>query len=324
MAREESRRYLLNPPARVLLACLAVLCLVGCDPTIFKKPAQDFATELRTLRDGYFTLLKVRREAQYERASSQQKQAYWLQPKLAEDPSEVQKDLAELDRARKRGQLPPDDLLVRQRAFDVLDAYAGTILALASNDATESITAELTGLSGDLKALAEVAKSVGVLKDVGEAAESWFPTISGAIGAVQKIMEVVSNVIRANAIRDVVHAAHDPVKKLLEVLEGEAGTARRDALRAYGSALDGVEKTMKEKIAPADVRNAMEYRMALKNAHDGLTSAPQLSAAFKEAGALQDKLYKSVTHPDTKELAKQAQLFRKQVRDAKAALDAIP
>src|SRR6478736_9809084 len=68
---------------RCLLLVLATAGLSACDPTIFKKPAQDFVAELRTLRDGYFGLLKLRRDAQYERTFSQQRQAYWAKPALA-------------------------------------------------------------------------------------------------------------------------------------------------------------------------------------------------------------------------------------------------
>lgn len=320
-----SRSGSLQTWLRCLLLVAAAAALSACDPTIFKKPAQDFVAELRTLRDGYFGLLKLRRDAQYERTFSQQRQAYWAQPALAIDADTIKADQKELEKARKRPALPAADLLVRQRAFDVLDSYAGTILALASDDDTSAIAAELGGLGGDLKGLAEVAKTVNVLRSAGDVVENWLPTVNVLIGALQKITEIVSNVVRTNAIRDVVYTAHDPIKKLLAVLEEEAKFARKDALDEFDRAKEGVEKSLSSGIkAPADARSALEYQVALQSRRDALAAAPALAAAFAEASKLQDKLFKSAAQPDAQELMRQALLFRQQVRDAKSALDAIP
>jgi hypothetical protein len=312
---------------RVALLLLVAIGLAACDPTIFKKPAQDLVAELRTLRDGYFGLLTLRREAQYERILTVQRVANWAHPLSPSDPSykdTVKAEQAQLDAAGKRAPLPENDLQVRQRAFDVLDSYAGTILALASNDDTEAIGAELSGLGGDLKALADVAKNVNVLKGAGEAVESWLPTISGLLGAVNKIIDIISAVVRTNAIRDVVHAAHVPIQKLLGILGDEAKVARADALGEFDRSIKEIDKSLTAGIANAvDARAALEYRASLKARRDALNDAPELSAAFAEASVLQDKLLLSVTKPDPKELARQALLFRQKVRDAKAALDAI-
>lgn len=308
----------------VLIVALSVF-LAGCDPAIFKKPSQDLLSELKSIRSAYFSALKIRRDAQFERINSQQRVAYWVAPALALDKEVLAKDADQLQRIRKRDLLPADDLQVRQRAFDVLETYAGTLVALASNDDVEAISKDLSALSGDLKALAEVAKSVKVLAGAGGAIESWLPAISGALGAVQKIAEVVGNVVRTNAIRDVVQAAHDPVKKLLRIFAEESKVANQDAVFAYGSAIQEVEARLKAGISdPSSARAASEYLVVLRTNRDALRDAPSLAAAFFEAEAMQDALYKSVTKPDVQDLVRQAQQFRKQVQAAKLALDSIP
>jgi hypothetical protein len=104
---ETSRRRLAAVLAEMPAGARAAPGLAACNPTIFRKPAQDFASELKTLRESYFTLLKLRHEAQCERIFSQQQRAYWAKPVLVLDAQTAKEDLGELEHARKRSNCPP-------------------------------------------------------------------------------------------------------------------------------------------------------------------------------------------------------------------------
>jgi hypothetical protein len=301
-----------------------IVLLTGCNAGLFKKPTQDMLDGVKTLRDVYFEQLRLRRQADAEVVVALSRETFWRHPELAKDSSHIAATRKYIVDAKGLALLPEPALAVRQRAFDALEAYAATLVALASDDDVDAVADELKGLASDVEGVVKQARTIGALASLAGKAEAWLGPLGNVVSAFTQIVRLVSNIERAIAIRQVVRTAHRPIKEILDLLREEAIYARNDTTNNYEKAAIGVNEILKAGIKSADaIPAAIEYSAALLATREALKRMPAVEDSFAAAMRAQDALHQKVGDPDMSDLVLQVRAFRDQVRATKAAFQAV-
>lgn len=313
-----------------MAALLVALLLVACDPTLFKKPVQDFKDANQTLRDAYFLQLAVARDAHVERFTVQRKQQLWRNAAIVKDSQRVQEIVDAIVKRQAEDDLDRDWVRLRVRAFDAIDAYAGVLLALASNEDTDAIVAEMNGLVGDLRGLLDLVKtteSLGKVKFVGgtvEKAAGWVNGLSVAVAAFNQVITIIANVARSKAIVDTIVAADPAVIELLTVLGEEAAFAQAEAKTQYAATITFLQERVQGPLVDDAARREVAERLVdLQTKHRRLQTLDDLDRAFSLAKAAQAALIRKAARPDYQDLLTHVRSFKQQTTAIKQSLEAV-
>ena len=303
---------------RKAVAALAALLLVGCDPSAFVRPLQEFRAANASLRDAYFQQLRIAREAREENFAASQMATLWAG---SGDPGKV---AAEIAKRSNTPPLNPDSLKLRQAAFDALDGYAGVLLALASGDDTAEIIADAKGLLSDFTKLVDAAKALKGTTHFAKEVEPWLGPLGGVVDLFGTVLKLVSDAAREKALRDSIEAADEPINALLGLLAREAAYANEEARAQYALTAGEIKAIGAGSFHDrAAQREAAEYLVRLDTKAKRLGSADEVKAPFLAAEKAQAALMRKSNNRDYEKLLNEMRTFKKSVAALKSSLDAI-
>lgn len=315
-----------NRRSGTLTPLLAVLVLLaGCSPAIYQKPLEDFRAANLSVREAYFLQLDQARDARASHDVLLEETVLWQPDRelAAADLEDIARRVAEI---RNEPLLPPDTRNLREAAFRAIDGYAGTLVALASDDDTQGIVTELNALVGDINGVLENARNLGLVSNAASRAKEFAGPLSSIAGALGTIAEIVSGVVRERAIRQTVVSADARVRELLGLLKGEAVWARREAVRQSGLARDRIRGFIErngdalDSATRATVTGRAERIYTLASA---MEDQQGLEAAFDAAIEAQAALVRKAALKDQEDWILRIQSFRAQVTAAKASLEQV-
>ena len=125
---------------------------------------------------------------------------------------------------------------LREKAFSALQGYANTLVSLASEEPTEAITLELTGLVDDISNTLEAAKQIKATSDVVSKIAQVSGPLEKYVSVLNEIIRQASKFFRERAIVRTIVESNDTILALLLVLKTEATTAQGEAAYAMSSA----------------------------------------------------------------------------------------
>jgi ribosomal protein L29 len=302
-----------------ITAFLAAVTLLGCDPTAFTRPLQEFKAANATLRDAYFQQLRIAREARHDNFAVRRMATLWV------GQGDAKTVASQIAARASTPDLNPESLKLRQAAFDALDGYAGILLALASGEDTTEIIADVKGLVGDFTKLVEAAKALKSVGRLTKEVEPWLGPLGGMADLFGTVFKLVSDAARDRALRQSIVRANRPVNALLDLLAEEAKYTNDEARTQYTEAaefLRGLLDTGKFK-DDAGKREAAEYLVRVDTKAKNLGSADDVKAVFTAAKAAQTGLVSKSAAPDYEELMSEMREFKRTIAVLKTNLDAI-
>lgn len=211
----------------LLFACL-VFTLGACAPTKYKKPVENFNSTTTGSKHIYFDQLKSSHESFTDRYEMKLKLDMLSDDEYDYEGQFYKKDKERILGMTKSTSIPKASLEIRARAFKILEYYGKTLKTLASDEKTESLKIELTGLSKDS---AKFLKTVEGLSDLNESfsflesISDWAGPIGNAVTVINKVVEIVSDYFREKALKEAIITAHPMVDDLIGLLKKEAVTA---------------------------------------------------------------------------------------------------
>lgn len=279
-------------PFRCTTALLvSLIALSGCNPGLYKKPAEDFRTASTALEDTYFLEWELSNRATIERGDLEDQIAIWLAPSGVSS-RQIESVTARMTERRQTDiheQLRP----LREQAFNVMHAYANTLVSLSSDEPTQRIQSELTGLIGDVSGALEGATKLGA---DAEAVQKFAGPLQQYVGVLNEIIGLIASVLREQAIVETIGRSNESIVDLLTVLKGEAKAAEENALRQTREARVSIERFSqhdKFQAASNDLKATVAQRTAeLKTIEQQILEqdiAALFDAAIKAQGALVEK-----------------------------------
>lgn len=305
-----------------LLLCL-VLGSAGCAPNAYKAPAEEFLTGTRALREIYFAEWDIANRASIQRADLDDQVVIWAAPPAVANSDEIAKVREKMAKRRTEdmhGQLRP----LREQAFAVLEGYASTILALASDESTASLVSELNGLADDIQTTVKAAGQLKLAADTARRAATFLGPLQSYVQVLNEIVKVVSSILRENAIRETIGRSNAPIVELLNVLKAEALLAKERAELQMKAARSRADSFVKHP-GFADMAPTVKTTLAREGASlDALAeryAAVDVEGAFSAALRAQQALVETAVVGDIGDLLRRMQLFQAQVERVRQAVN---
>ncbi len=307
---------------KIIILISSLIGLGGCNPELYRQPAQDFKTASHSLESAYFTELDISNKARIQRGDLEDQIAIW-----GASPGVVNKSYTErvsLTMIKRREEdVHKDITILRRVAFDTLEGYASTLVSLSSEKETEAIVNELNALGGDITNALEM---VGSITSTSEQLSRYAGPLKQYVEILNEVVRIVSNVMRERAIMETIGASNDPILELLAILKNEAVAASENSKRQFAASRLELESflsrddfmlttnvskaTIAEKIADLKI---LEERMG----KDDIDKA--FDAAVKAQGAL---VRKAVLR-DPQDWALQIRAFRERVVNTRETIERI-
>lgn len=215
---------------------------------------------------------------------------------------------------------------LREQAFNAIDGYASTLVALSSDEPTERIQYELGNLVKDLNGTLDAAAKIAFVGDELSQFKKFTGPLQQYVGVLNELIEIVSNIIRERAIIETIGKANEPIVDLLGILKEEAAAAKKNALRQTNSAKRGIIGFMshaKFQQAGNDTKAIVLKRKAELEAIEQHIANQHIALAFDAAIKAQGALVAKAMLKDPKDWAIRIKRFREQVAAAKMAIEKI-
>jgi hypothetical protein len=299
--------------------------LFACNPTIYKKPAEDFLQGTVSLRQAYFLEHDLSNKAMLERDDVETLTAIWASKKSF-TPDQINENSETMVVNRQEYLTDFEDLReLRQKAFSTVEDYAGVLVSLASNEATEGIVTELNGLIEDTQQAIALAKNFETIVDYAKHLENLVGPLGQYVGVLNEIIRLVSEVVRTRAIQDTILKSDEAIKEVLEILKTEAELARENTRKQIQETQDHLlNKYMKTRLfSKADNKHKADIakRLADLNTIEEQINNDDVKKAFDAAIEAQDALVKCALANDPTDWMSQIRSFRKRVELIRAAVE---
>lgn len=203
------------------------LFLSGCGPTKYGSPVKMFNDSMDGSKQIYFNQLMVCHDSYVEFYNMNlELDSLTIVGHIGSD--DYEKARANLLEMTKSSNIPEVSFKIRNRAFKIIEYYGRTLSALASDEKTDALQAELAGFSEDTMAFAETLETVSELSESLEFLESateWAGYLGDAISVIEELVELVAEYYREKALKEAIIQSHPKIVDLIGILKSEAVTA---------------------------------------------------------------------------------------------------
>ncbi len=312
------------PAGHKTIFVLVIFFLSACNPSIYRRPSEDFLTASVSLRQAYFLEWELSNKARIERGDLEDQIAIWGAP-AGVDQSGIER-VTERMTARRQEDIHQALRPLREKAFSTLEGYAGVLVSLASDEQTEAIVTELNGMVQDIQDALEAAKAIEEISGQVEKIENFTGPLVQYVGVLTEIIRLVSDMVRYQAIRQTIVRSNDSVLEILYLLKTEAIWANENARRQIKITREVLEDFI-GKPRFTDIQNthkaAIAKRIAeLKTIEEQIMS-DDINTAFDAAVKAQGALVKSTLLKDPSDWAVHIRAFKKRVEDTKEAIERV-
>ncbi len=204
------------------------LILTGCDPTVYKKPAENFKIATTSLKESYFTDLDLSNNATVAHEDLQDQSAIWFAPQGNDDDLDIDKVINKIADRHKQdihSSIKP----LRDKCFLAIESYADIIITLASNDSTEALTTELSGLANDFTNAINLVKNMDLANDYTRKFGKISGPLSQYIDVINEVIKIASDAVREKTIIATVAKSNASIKGMLNILQDEAIIAQENS-----------------------------------------------------------------------------------------------
>lgn len=306
----------------IFAAC--IFFFTACNPSIYKRPSEDFLNASVSLRQAYFLEWELSNRARIERGDLEDQISIWLAP-AGVDKSYIE-PVSENMAARRQEDIHQALRPLREKAFSTLEGYAGVLVSLASDEQTEAIVTELNGMVQDIKDVLEAAKTIEKISGQVKKVESFTGPLAQYVDVLNEIIRLVSDLVRYQAIRQTIVRSNDSVLEILYVLKTEAVWAKDNARAQIRNTREVLEGFL-EKPRFSDVQNthkaAIAQKIAALKAIEQQIMNDDINTAFDAAVKAQGALVKSTLLTDPSDWAVHIRAFKKRVEDTKEAIERV-
>ncbi|MBU0755818.1 MAG: hypothetical protein KJ645_11805 [Planctomycetes bacterium] len=245
---------------------------------MFMKPVSDFKSAVEVSRDAYFDHLKAKKKSDIEKYTTQRYLARSWTKK--EDGTVMGMDQATADSIAKEIAQPVIDqksFEIRRKAFDIVILYTDVLLALASDEETDALIAEIEGFKNDTEKLID---SIG---DLGE----FLGPFGSAVKALELIVTTISDAAREKAIRKSIINTDHMIQELFMTLGQEATLTQETICENYKTLLERLQGVIdKETFADAAAKDKVFEKYAL---YKGLVEKMEILEEGADVGMLFEK-----------------------------------
>lgn len=313
-----------HPIYSTAVLLVSIFALGACSPALYKRPAEDFQAASATLRDTYFLEWEISNQAKIERGDIEDQVQIWTSPPdvSTSELKRVSDKMAERRQEDVHEQLRP----LREQAFNALDGYASTLVSLSSDEPTERIQSELSGLVKDLNDTLDAANKLKLVGSALSKSQKFTGPLLQYVGVLNEIIGLVSNIVRERAIIETIGKSNESIINLLSILKEEAMAASENALRQTTSAKEDLNNFMahpKFQAASNDTKAGVLKKRAELEAIEHQIATQDIASTFDAAMKAQGALVKKTLLKDAGDWAIKIKQFREQVVATKTAIEKI-
>jgi hypothetical protein len=308
----------------ILVLFVSVIILSGCNPGLYKRPAEDFRTASTTLKELYFLEWELSNKALIERADIEDQIVIWSAP---EGVPFMEIDRVSKKMADRRAEDVHDELRpLREQAFNALDGYASTLVSLSSKEPTARIQSELNGVVDDINGTLEVLGKLKLTEDAIIKSQKFSGPLQQYVGVINEIIEIVSSIIRERAIIETIGKSNESILELLSILKEEAVEAEKNALKQISLSLESINNYMShEKFQQAN--NATKAMLAKRKAKlvtiESQIKDQNIAGTFSSAAKAQGALVEKAMLKNPGDWTLRIKQFREQVIATRMAVENI-
>ncbi len=303
----------------VITLAFLVYLISSCSPSIYRKPISDFKAATEKTRDVYFHQLKITHKSSVDKFVTDRKLIVWLKTTKGEIREWKKETADRIAREKAKPFLEKKSLEIRQRAFAIVTFYSDTLLALASDDDTAELVREINGFGSVVNESLNALMAIEGLEDLSE----FIGPFGTAVKVLGKLAEIVSKVLRENAIRESIVKADVMVQEIFKTLGNEARIAQRDALENYQSSLNILKRAIKSNTfaSRATKEKAYERYIQTKTMVNELGKQANLRELFEKGRAAHSALVQKAADPSFEDIYERIRTFREDVTTIKEALE---
>lgn len=219
---------MMKPSVRLsgLFIVLCFLLCAGCTPGTYKQPLRDFDAAVSDAEVIYFNTLESRKTAEVTLSEIAYKVK--IEREGIHCTEEVRKELeADIIAKKDRPAIPEQSLKIRKLLFETLHLYTKTLVALAEDEGTDGLKAEIELLTKDVNSLLKKAE---VIEGFGKASK-WLDkldvdvTLTVVKNILNLLVDVISDIAREAAIREALAKTQPDIELAFTILSAEAGFA---------------------------------------------------------------------------------------------------
>lgn len=306
-----------------LIGC--VVFIAACNPSVYKKPAENFRTATTSLKDAYFIELDLSNKARIERGDLEDQIAIWGAPINVVSESTILQ-VSDNMKKRRQGDIHEQLKPLRKQAFAALEGYSGVLVSLASDEPTEEIVSELNGLVQDIEGVLKMARTMTIAAAHADKLTNFVGPLQQYVGVLNEVIRLASSLIRERAIVKTIGKSNDSIVELLTVLKSEAGDARENTKSQIKKARENLEGFIGgTKLANANNESKAEIakRIAELQVLEDQINDVDIERAFDAALKAQGALVRKAFMKDPKDWVLQIQAFRERVTATKEAIEKI-
>jgi len=314
----------LRPITTIAVLFVSVFILSSCNPSIYKGPAEEFRVASVALRDTYFLEWEISNQARIERGDIDDQIEIWAMPPNipSEELDRMSSKMAERRQEDIHEQLRP----LRERAFDVLDGYASTLVSLSSDEPTVRIKTELGGLVEDINSTLVMVSELNLVGDALGQFEKYTGPLQQYVSILNEIIGIVSDIIRERAIVETIGKSNESIINLLGILKEEAAWAEENALNQMAAAKKSINKLKdhpKFQQASNDTKAAVLKRKAELEAIEQQIANQDIASAFDAAMKAQRALVEKAMLKKPGDWTVRIRHYRAQVEAMKRAMEKV-
>ncbi|MHC4553022.1 MAG: hypothetical protein ACYSUT_09710 [Planctomycetota bacterium] len=303
---------------------ISALSMIGCNPEVYRKPAEDFHTATVSLKEAYFLEWELSNTAMIQRANLEDEISIWTAPPNIDNPfiQKVSEKMKQRQLEDVHGPIRP----LREKAFAALEGYAEILVYLASNEPTETIVTEINALVKDIEGVLDtVSKIEDFAKYADEIGEFTGP-LQEYLGILSELTQLISSIARERAIVQTIGDSNDSVLELLKILKEEAVVANENTQLQIINSVTLLD-SLPQKPGYADIDNVNKATIAKRTA-DLKTLQEKIGqvhteSAFDAAAKAQAALVKKAYMRDTDDWAEQIREFKNKVTIIKENIEKI-
>ena len=307
-----------------LFAVSLFIFIAGCNPAVYKKPAEDFHAATVCLKQTYFLEWELSNKARIQRGDLEDQIGIWTAPGSV-DKSMIQR-VADRMKERQQEDIHKNLRPLREEAFAVIEGYAEIIVNLASDEPTEVIVSEINGLTKDIDETLKAASKMKALVEYSDKITNFTGPLQQYANILTEIARLVSSAVRERAIVQTIGKSNDSIIELMSVLKEEAVAAHENAQSQIKGARNELELFLGNPgLANTDnaIKAAVAKRIADLDTLEKQIEDDEIDSVFDSAIKAQGALVKKALLRDAKDWAEQIRVFKNKVAAAEEAIEKV-
>lgn len=313
--------------------CLVVMLMLGlmlgaCAPTFYQRPVENFEASTQGARKVYFSQLKSGHESFLVRQEIKLKLDILTDEKYNYDSENYIDQKDKIANLKSEDSIPKESLKIRQGAFEVLEYYGKTLQTLASDEKTDALKTELSGLSEDLGGLLKTTEKLTAINEgfkFLQPVAQWVGPLGSAVEIINGLVDLASDYFREKAIKQAILKSDATIKELLTLFQDEAMNAATFQKNNYEETLRECKETKKISSFPGSAEEfiAHDFCFGVEIKIRQLPKIDELEEVFKLVRQSQSELKKLAEGGDFDDIVERIRHFKNRIEYIKTKFEIL-